>query len=331
MVTLLGSAVFHPQTFCSSDQIDSDLQLASGTALKMSGVGRRPRAGSMTLSGMAGEAAKAALKEAGLGAGDLDLILFAGASFEQILPCTAAFVQRELGDEARGVPCFDINSTCLSYLTALQTAQSFLQSGNYATILVVNAEIASQHLNPEHRESYFLFGDGATAFVFSSRAAPSALSFELSRFRMETYAEEIEACGIRGGGSALNVFQLNSENRGDYRFWMDGPRLFKKAAQLLPAFMDRLLGETPLADVRWVVPHQASGSAMKLIRRRLGIPEERWIDILYDHGNQISVSIPMAFHTLLESGQVRHGDTILLVGTGAGLALAGALLTVRSA
>jgi 3-oxoacyl-[acyl-carrier-protein] synthase-3 len=329
MVTLLGSAVFQPKDFCSSDQIDRELNLAPGTAFRMSGVAQRPRAGKTPLSAMAGEAAREALNRAGLSPRDLDLILFAGASFEQVLPCTAAFVQRELGDEARGVPCFDVNSTCLSYLTALETVQAFLESRHYRTILVVNAEMASQHLNRDHKESYFLFGDGATAFVFGSRAP--GLTFELSRFRMETYAEEIEACGIRGGGAALNVFQLTPDNHGDFRFQMDGPRLFRKAAELLPGFMTRLLGDMPLNQVRWVVPHQASGSAMKLIRRRLGIAEDRWIDILSDHGNQISVSIPMAFHTLLESGKVQAGDTILLVGTGAGLALAGALLTVRNA
>lgn len=327
--SILGAAAVVPSREVLSREIDEILGMSPGWTEKFSGVRCRAWVSNETLSSMGAQAARQALDEAQMKASQIDLLIFAGASFEQLLPCTAAFVLRELG--IRGIAGVDVNSTCLSFLSALDAAISYLQTGRYRRILLVNAEIASGHLNQEHHESFALFGDGAAAFVLAPPQPEGLGQFTALASRHETYPEEIEACGVMGGGSRLPVFLYTEENAKDFRFFMDGPRLFAKSDALVLPFFDRLLGPlgTSLADLDWVVPHQASGMAMRLMRRRLGIAKDRWIDILPSHGNQISVSIPTAFVHLLRSNRLQPTNTVLLCGTGAGLGLGAILLRME--
>ena len=149
--------------------------------------------------------------------------------------------------------------------------------------------------------------------------------------RFATFSQHAEACRIRGGAARLPAFTYAKENHNEFLFHMNGRQLFHQTAIHLPPFIEAFFDSAPcrLDEVDWVVPHQASRAAMDLMAKRLQIDPSRIIDILADHGNQISASIPTAFAHGIEAGKIRPGHRILLIGTGAGLGLGALLLHWR--
>ena len=322
---LLGMGKYLPRQSVSSEEIDERLGLSPGTSFEKSGVKTRYYAGLETVSAMGARACQLALDEAGLTFADLDALIYVGASKEQGLPCNAVFIQRELGGEASGVPCFDIDATCLSFLVGLDQMTLSLMGGRFKRVLLVSSEVASKHLNTKHIESAALFGDGALAWLLAAegdslaKGEPSLICGS----HMESYSEYIDVCGIKGGMSRLPAFAYKADRHEDFCFHMDGRRLFKATLQLAPRAMERFLTKAsiPLEEISWVVPHQASASALELLRRRLNIPEEKWVCIIETHGNQVSASIPTGFYELQRSGKLKKGQLVLLCGTGAGLGI----------
>ena len=142
-----------------------------------------------------------------------------------------------------------------------------------------------------------------------------------------TYAEGADMTEIRGGGSALPATAYSDDRRDDYLFHMDGPRVFRMALKVFPPQVEQLLADcgVAMADVDLVVPHQASEAALELMRRRLGVPPERWVQTLPRFGNTISSSIPLALDACLREGRLQRGQRVLLLGTSAGFS-SGALL-----
>jgi 3-oxoacyl-[acyl-carrier-protein] synthase-3 len=276
---------------------------------------------------MAVRAAAAALDEARTEARELDVIVSAGASPIQIIPCNAVLIQRAMGLGASGIPAFDVDATCLSFQVALDLVGAAVATGKYRRALIVSSEWASRALNWRHLESAGLFGDGAAADVVGPADAGDQSAILASR--TATFGDGADLCRLYGGGSELPGFDCTPENRHRYLFEMDGPALFKAVAKLLPEHLERLFGAVApltLADVKLVVPHQASLAAMALMRRRLEVPEDRWMEIIETHGNCIAASIPMALHEALRQRRAAAGDLVLLIGTGAGVSLGLTLL-----
>jgi 3-oxoacyl-[acyl-carrier-protein] synthase-3 len=146
---------------------------------------------------------------------------------------------------------------------------------------------------------------------------------------LETYSEGAEAAWLGAGGSRLparNLEALLAEST----FRMDGPLAYRIAAKRMEPFLARLLDEAgwTLDDVDLVIPHQASGPALALMKRRLGLADERVMEILCDSGNQVASSLPSALAFAIETGRAKPGDRLLLLGTGAGVSLGGAALTL---
>jgi 3-oxoacyl-[acyl-carrier-protein] synthase-3 len=326
-VKILGTGKYLPRRRVPSEELDARLGLAAGTVATKTGVKVRHHADGESVAEMAVRAAAAALDEARTAPGELDLIVSAGASPIQLIPCNATLIQRQMGLGSSGIPAFDIDATCLSFQVALDFVGMAVAAGRYRRALVVSSEWASRALNWQHLESAGLFGDGAAAVVLGPAAADEASAILASR--TATFADHADLCQLYGGGSALPGHHYTPENRERYLFDMDGPGVFKAAARLLPEHLQKLfesVAPVSLDDVRMVVPHQASLAAMTLMRRRLGIPEERWLEIIETHGNCIAASVPMALHEALKTQRVQRGDLVLLIGTGAGLSLGLTLL-----
>jgi 3-oxoacyl-[acyl-carrier-protein] synthase-3 len=332
MLKIKGSGRYLPRRVVTSLELDERLGLAGGTFENASGVrSRRYADADESPSFMGAQAAYAALEDAGMKFADIDLILGACGTAEQAIPCTAALVQRAMEQENSGVPCFDVNSTCLSFVTALQVARSFLALGTYKNILIVSSEVASVGLNYKHLESASLFGDGAAAFVVSR--APAGERSAMLAYKMVTYSSGWDTCQIAGGGSQNHPSRMDwSLERDDERFLfsMNGPKVFKLAAKYMDDFVEGLEEEAGmrLADAKVLIPHQASESAMELIRRRLGLPPEQMVKIIGEHGNMIAASIPLALHYSLQNGTLVDGDVAFLIGTSAGFSIGGAVIRV---
>lgn len=330
---ILGTGEYRPEYVVPSHYLDGTLKLPDGSVEKKSGVeSRRWAGGHESTSFMGAAAARQALEAAGIAATDVDCIISAGGTVERAIPCTAVLIQRELGLSSSSIPCFDINSTCLSFLTALDTASALLEVGRYRRILIVSSDIPSLGLDQDHLESYSIFGDGAAAAVIGRESGRGAV--EVIASHMETYSAAAEVCNVRAGGTDMHPCRAeiyHEELVAASRFSMDGKAAYKVSAEHIEGFVASLFAETGLgiSDMDVVVPHQASLLAMHHLRKKLGIPQEKLVDIFADHGNQVAASIPTALHTAITQGRIKPGDRVLLIGTGAGISIAGMVLSFK--
>ncbi len=326
-VKIIGTGKYLPGRMVTDEELDHKLNAAAGWVGSMTGVGTRHYAeDGETASAMGAQAATAALEAAGLGFADIDCLVCASGTKEQPLPCTAALIQQALGQEHSGVPCLDIDSTCLSFMVAMDVMSYMIAAGRYRHVLIVSSEIASRGLNWEHKESAALFGDGAAAVVLGSAAASERSA--ILHTELNTYSSGARLSEIRGGGSALHAKHHTAQTAPDYLFQMDGHGIFRMASRLLPPFVDKLLERsgTAMEDFQLVIPHQGSAMAMRLLRKKLGIGETQMMDITRHHGNTISASIPMGLHEAIIQGRINRGDRLLLIGTAAGLTLGGMVI-----
>jgi len=324
-----GLGICLPETLLMSSEIDRRLGRPDGWLEAACGVASRPVAGAgETQEHLGAAAARAALQDAGLKLADMDLLLFGAAVGRQPIPATAALVKRELGGAALTFPAYDVNATCLSALVALDLAALQIASGRARHVLVVTSEIASRALPwKDAPDTAGLFGDGAAAFVVSAATGDGA-GARFGGFHMETYAEGYDACTLAAGGTGIDFHADPDAFARNAYFRMDGKALYRITAAALPGFLDRLLAKSGLTrkDIDLVVPHQASPHALTHIIRRGGFAQDKVFNRVRTIGNQVAASIPVALGMARGEGRIRPGMRILLVGTSAGVSLAGALL-----
>lgn len=318
---ILGTGLYLPTRRLTSVEIDQRLGWAPGTTEHRYGLAARHTASpEETSSMMASEAAQQALQAAGVRAGDLDLILGACGVMEQAIPSTATLVQARLGLGKSGIPSYDVNATCLSFVQALDLAAMQIATGRVRRVLVFSADIASAGLDWSEPDTAAIFGDGAAAVVLGADAGEGLLA---SRF--ETYSEGQAACVLEGGGTRFGGLRDPELLDRTNVFRMDGQTAFRIAARYLPRFLKTLLGEAGVGygDLACIVPHQASGPALDHGLARLGVPADKVIRTFGQLGNQIATSIPTALHHAITTGRLQRGDLTLLIGTSAGLSLGG--------
>lgn len=317
-----GTGSFVPDTVLTADQIDSRLNRAAGWALSASGVATRHVMTCGSQVDMAVQAAQAALHDAGMQPGDLDLIVSASGIPYQTLPTTAPLVQRGLGLADGRVATFDVNSTCLSFLTALETVAALLATGRYGRALIVSSEVASRALPwSTQPEVAALFGDGAAAAVVGPGAGLRA-----ARFR--SYPSAYDACQIGAGGTRFDLTTQNRAFHDHASFQMDGRALFRLTAQHFGDFVTDLLADAGLTqdDIGLVVPHQASPGALQHMIRLCGFAPDQVVDIASRFGNQIAASIPFALDHARRMGRVTAGRPVLMLGTSAGVSFGGVVM-----
>jgi 3-oxoacyl-[acyl-carrier-protein] synthase-3 len=322
-VRLLGTGVALPAERLESRDLDVRLGLPPGTVERRTGVRERRVESRRSAASLGAEAARAAMAEAGIGEGDVDLLIAASGTPDQAMPCNAALVHRELG--LPPIPAFDLGASCLSFLVALDTAAALVASGQHRHVLIVSADIASCGLDWSRVEWSGIFGDGAAAVLIGpAGATPSAVLGSA----FATHGDGAHLCEIPAGGSRHHPSRVDGPFAPLAMFRMDGKAVFRLAAAHLPPLVDGLLARAGLtmAEVSMVVPHQASRHGLDWLRRRLRLPREKLADIYADHGNQVGASLPTALHAAIRDGRLRRGDTALLVGTGAGVNLGGLLL-----
>ena len=321
---LAQSAIHWPARVVTAVELDARFGLPAGWTEEKTGVVRRRfiEPGRDTNASMGAAAVRQVLDAAGLDFADVDLLVNASGSIQQPIPCTAALIQRELGEAAAasGVPCLDLNATCLSFLLALEFAGAWLAARGGGRVLIVSSEIASQGVDWSDPHSACLFGDGAAAFLLEHDPAGAESGLLASRF--ETFSEGAEHCEVRGGAQGQPPWTYAPERHRDFVFRMDGPAVHRLAAKRLPGLVERVLADAGLRidELAAVVPHQAGVTPMRLIERRLGLTPGKMVFTLAEHGNLIAASIPTALHLARKSGRVRAGDRVLFLGTAAGYA-----------
>lgn len=323
-IKITGTGNYLPLNKVLSTELDERLGLPPGTVEKKSGlISRHFASPEETSSYMGAQAALKAIEQAGIRLTEIDAIISASGVGEQLIPCTAALIQKQLGLEESGISCFDINSTCLSFITALDVASYLIDGGRFNRILIVSSDIASAGIDWTDLETCTIFGDGAAACLVEKSDGSQRIlgSHFITNSNGSTY------CQVIAGGTLIPPSKAGRDPRSDL-FYMDGKKVFKLASKLVDQMTDELMTRAgvTLADIDWVVPHQASLLAMHHIRKRLNLSEDKFVDIYAHHGNQIAASIPTVLNHLVRNEKIQRGDLVFLLGTGAGLSAGGIVL-----
>lgn len=328
MTNVLGTGVGLPREIVGSSCLDRRLGKPSGWIGKACGVVSRPVADcDETQEHMAVAAAKMALADAGLEPDALDLILFGAAVGRQPIPATAPLIKDLLGIKNRQVPAYDINATCLSALVAMDIANLHICAGRAKHVLVVSSELASRALPwDDDPATAGLFGDGAGALVLGPSAESDRLC--IRDFAMETWAEGYKFCTLGAGGTRFDLKTDREAFEQNSMFRMDGHSLFKLSRKRLPDFTQRLLERSGWTadDIDVVVPHQASPLALQHMIKRCGFHSDRVVNTVRETGNLVAASLPITLHKAREDGRIRPGSKILMIGTSAGVSVAGMTL-----
>jgi 3-oxoacyl-[acyl-carrier-protein] synthase-3 len=326
-LTILGTGEYLPQRVVPSTEFDERWKKPSGWTFRATGVAHRHVAApNETSSRMGALAAQRALDVAGVQPGELDCIVSACGVMEQAIPCLGAQIQSELGLGESGIPAFDVNATCLSFLVALDLVSCAMAMGRYRKVLIVSSEVPSAGLNPDDVGTAPLFGDGAAAVVLGMTEHGGNAG--LLATHVATYSVGRELCQVRAGGTKMRVEEDFVSYRSATYFEMDGKATYRLAARYLPAFSKTLLAKAGvgLDDLSCLVPHQASGKALDKLDSILGIALSKVIRTIHDRGNMVAASMPSTLHRAITSQTLQRGDLVALMGTGAGLSLGGAVL-----
>jgi 3-oxoacyl-[acyl-carrier-protein] synthase III len=325
-VKILGIGKYLPSNIISSEKLNEKMCETKGFIQGTTGITERRYIDKETTSYMGSVAVKEALRDAKLSWNDVDCIVSASGVPEQAIPCTASLIQKQLGLESSGIPCFDINSTCLSFLTAFDLLSYLVEAGKYKNVLIVSSEIASVGLNWDDLESSTLFGDGAAAVIIGK--TPNNENSKIFISNMNTYSEGSEYAQIKALGTKVLPQEYSESNKEDFLFQMDGKNIFKMASLLVPKFVNKLLFDAALKieDIDMFIPHQASLPAMNLIIKKLNIKKDKFMSIIHNHGNTIAASIPMTLYEAIKQKKIKRGDKIFLLGTSAGFSVGGMIL-----
>jgi len=322
---IIGLGRYLPSRIVQSSELERAWALPAGWVERRNGVRERRWVTAETASFMAAEAAREALDEAGLRPDQLSLIINASGTAEQAIPDTGALIQRQLGLGSSGIPAMSVHTTCLSCITALDVAGTFLTTGRYTTILIVSSDIASCGINPKEPESATLVGDAAAALVVTRSGPDDSAAIHHAHFK--TYGDGASFTAIRGGGSARHPAKAD-HNSDDDLFRMDGPAVLRMVRSFDEAFLEELYAglSKSLRDIDLVVPHQSSKVGLLLLQR-YGWPESKIMHTLEWLGNCVAASIPVTLYQAVRDGDLQRGQKFLLVGTGAGLSIGGLVMT----
>ncbi len=322
---IAGWGTYRPLKVLHSSELDSRHGHAHGWTEEQFGITSRHVASpDETSSMMAAQATRRALAMAGWDEGDFDAIIGGCGVMEQPIPSTAALVQDRLGLGRSGIPAFDVNQTCLSFMAALDVAGMGIATGRWRRVLVFAADIASCGLDEGDPKIRSIFGDGAAALAIEACRNDGR---GIAGHSMATFGAHHRLAQLRAGGTKLRVQEGYDALVAGSHFEMDAFGIFKAAAKALPDVIEKALAAAGIGKqaIACIICHQASAPGVKHVQKLFAPHEGRVVDIFAQHGNQIAASIPTCLAHALDEGHAGEGDHVLLLGTAAGIS-AGAMV-----
>ena len=312
-----GCGSYLPSQVVTNDELSRRIATSDEWIVERTGIRERHIAadGELT-SDLAVAAARKALDNAGMEATDIDLLIVATTTPDRTFPATATIVQAKLGMEAGAA--FDVQAVCSGFVYGLSIGDNFIKTGQAGTVLLIGAETMSRILDWEDRATCVLFGDGAGAIVLKGEALNGTGSGGSNQIRgiLSTHLHSDGRLGdilYADGGASM------SENVGKLR--MAGKEVFRHAVGNLAAVLLEAVEANGLsiADVDWLVPHQANKRIIAGTAKRLGLSTDRIILTIERHANTSSASIPLALDEAVRDGRIKRGDLILMEAMGGGL------------
>lgn len=313
-IKILGTGSYVPENIVTNDDLAKIVDTDDEWITQRVGVKERHISVDETAADFAVKAALEAMKGANISAHEVDLIIAASITGENICPTVAGTVQREIGATC---PAFDISSACSGFLFALDTAVSYIMRGNVRNALVIGAERISKIIDWTDRGTCVIFGDGAGAFVIAPGEGYLASKLYTS-----------------GGGEVIEIPShigtspfYKREQKHPYIF-MDGQETFKFAVNKIVGDIKEVVGNAGLCleDIDYVVPHQANIRIIEFASKRLKIPMDKFVVNIDRYGNTSAASVAIAFDELNKSGKLKRGDKIVMSAFGGGLSSAACLI-----
>ena len=312
-----GSAL--PERAVSNAELAERVDTSDEWIVERTGIRNRHIAADHETTGsLATDAARKALEAAGMEGREIDLIVLATATPDQTFPATATKVQQAIG--CNGGIAFDVAAVCSGFLYALATADSMLRTGMAKRALVIGSETFSRILDWEDRATCVLFGDGAGAVVLEAQdVAEDGPGIIASRLHADGAHNEL--LYVDGGPSTTGTV-------GKLR--MRGKEVFRHAVVNLAGVLKEVIEDAGLAvaDIDWVVPHQANARILDATARKLGLPAEKVVVTVDRHANTSAASVPLALDTAVRDGRIEPGQLVMFEAMGGGFTWGASLLRV---
>lgn len=316
---IVGTGSYLPANVLTNADLEKRMDTSDAWIRERTGIERRHIIGEAESNvDMAEHAARAAIAAAGLQPGDIDLISYGTTTPDLIFPNCGCLLQARLG--CRGAPAFSLEAACSGFMYALGVADKFVRAGESKRALVVGSEVLSRITDYSDRSTAILFGDGAGAVVLAPSEQPGIISTHL---HADGSYQHLLYCT---GGPARGPSPGHMPS-GDY-VRMAGSEVFKLAVTLLGRIVDETLAANHLdrSAIDWLVPHQANLRIIQAVAKKLGMPMERVIVTVQEHGNTSTASVPLALDIGVRDGRIKRGDLMLLEALGGGVTWGSALL-----
>ncbi len=270
-------------------------------------------------SDLAYQASIKAIEASGIDVQDINLIIVATSTPDVVFPSTATIVQEKLG--IRGCPAFDVQAVCAGFAYGLSVADQFIRGGGASKVLVIGAETFSRILDWKDRRTCVLFGDGAGAVILEASDQPGVHSTHIhadGRFQ--------DLLCVPSGVSKQYQDVINASAF----VQMDGQKVFRWAVTEMGNLAKKTLDENKLSvsDLDWMVPHQANIRIIEAVAQKAGVPMDKVIVTVDQHGNTSAASVPLALDVAVRDGRIRKGHKIIIEAFGGGFTWGSALITM---
>ncbi len=318
---IIGYGHYVPSKVLTNDDLSKMVDTNDEWISTRTGIKQRNISEGELTSDLALNAAKMALKTAGITAEEVDLVVLATVTPDNTTPATAAKISARLGVKT-GTPSFDISAACSGFVYALTMADNMIRLGQIKTAVVIGAETLSNITDWTDRNTCVLFGDGAGAVVIRGYESTGSIK-ESGIFATKIYSDGTKFDSLKtNGGVSI------SKTAGFVE--MDGKEVFKYAIGSLCQGAETVMNMCGVKaeDIDWLLPHQANIRIISGVGQKLGIPEEKVVVNLQNHGNTSAASIPLALSEYVESGKIKKGDLVVLTAMGAGFTWGGVLVRI---
>ncbi len=316
---IIGTGGYLPERVVTNAELEKTVDTSDAWIRERTGIEQRHIAaeGEFTLD-IAEKASRLALEAASINYSDIDLIIVATTTADQVFPSTACLLQSRL--DIHGCPAFDVQAVCTGFVYALSVADQFMRTGAAKNALVVGAETFSRIIDWTDRNTCVLFGDGAGAVVLTRDNSPGILSTHIHADG--DYAKLLHV--PQGVSNNLAAVQ-----GGTAYVEMAGSDVFKMAVKTLGRIVDETLEANNLekSDIDWLVPHQANSRILAATAKKLSMPMDKVVQTVAKHGNTSAASIPLALDVAVRDGRIKQGDTVLMEGFGGGFTWGSALVS----
>lgn len=306
-VAIIGTGSYVPDQIITNDDLSKIVDTSDEWISSRTGILERRISKDENTSVLGAKAAEKAIEDAQIHPEEIDLIITATGTSDQIMPSTACLIQNRIG--ATNAACFDLAAACTGFVYALTVAAQFIQTGMYKTILILGAEVLSKITNWEDRGTCVLFGDGAGAAVLQRSNYNKFISSYLS------------ADGGRAEILGMQGIPLGHYENFHPTVFMEGREVFKFAVKIVMQSIDKVLENTKYTvdDIDQFIFHQANAKIIDSVVRKHHLDKEKCFVNIDKYGNTSSASIPIALDETAKKNRLQSGDKIVMVGFGAGM------------